>query len=418
MLLKFGPSGKDYGGKGAPFLAQMGRTVLDSRINDQKGHKNPWRSPAGSLTFNEEYEPTLAVLQRLGENNRAARLVTGDPQTGLKYVRELVSNQWVHGHSPRAQGVDYSHYAGNVLKAAAHHQRGTSEDAHLATQSVANMIRAANEFHSAKNEGATLPAGLRHAMTDIATAYIPDLAVSSPRADGDQPNFELTTAKQDGSSKAPWIATSTGDQIKVFLDETLVDPNDFGRFKGTVNAQFSSAVSVSIQAAKSGGGRNYLSRFATLRGIAYRVEADQNLSSAQAKDADAAEKKVFFSVLTAGFGSIPGNSVMDGTKAFISMAQPTMDGLFDTGHATRAVEQNETAARNLTYSMSVPVVQGLLDSGELKVEANTPGFRDGKVIPGTDFDIWYSLHETHEYAGQKLQDWVRDTQHGVESQTK
>jgi hypothetical protein len=418
MLLKFGPSGKDYGSKGAPFLAQMGRTALDARINDRENRKGAgWWYPAGSLAFKEEYEPTLAVLQRLGENNRAARLVTGDPQTGLKYVRELVSDQWVYASSPRAQGIDYSHYAGNVLKAAAYHQRGTTEDAHLATQSVANMILAANEFHNAKREGQTLPANLRHAMTDISIAYIPDLAISSPFGDSDPPNPEFTVSKQDGSKDSPWTVASSGTQLKAFLSEILTDPKDLGRFKGAINGQFSWAIRATVQSAAVDGGHNYLSDFANLRGVVHEIEGNQNFEGAKAQDAATEEKKMFLSMLTAGFGSIPGGQTLEGTKAFVSVAQPAMDSLFDTGHAARAMERNETATRNLVFSMSIPVVQGLLDSGEVKVPPGTPGFKDGKVVPGTDFNIWYSNHVFRQYAGRELQAWVELAERGVKRQT-
>jgi hypothetical protein len=423
MLLRYGPNGSQWD---PFFLAQWARDTLDRRRNrmaqetyqDYQVSLEFYRTDSSS-PVGQEYEPTLTLLQRLGENRAASRLLLGDKVNGLTYTRDLINPSWFAHINPvdrTSPEMDFSHYAGNVLKAAAYQKRGNGIDSELSTRAVANIVHATNEYKS-PDGSPILPGGLRHALTDVAIAYIPDFAASAGHRDQDpnNPDPSVTDAARDDIKGSPWIVYTTKSQLESFLGEALYDPADLGRYRAAVDGQFSPAMRVAIQTERSGSGHEYFMELANLRGLTQDVEASLHYSHAQKKDADAAANQRLFDMMFGGFGNMPVQKV--GTHQFVSgILQPAMDSAFDTDHAARVADQNKQDARNLALGMNVPVVQGLIDAGSIK-RSDMPPLRNGKIVTGRPFDIWYSTHSSKSYGGKELSDWVLMAEHGVERQT-
>ncbi|GAB3883679.1 hypothetical protein GCM10027612_16180 [Microbispora bryophytorum subsp. camponoti] len=202
MLVKYGPDGRSWDSR---MLADLTRAMLDARA----AGKTIWPPARGKLETDAdasrhqrlmaEYDAVGAVLQRAAENGMAARHVLGDPDTGLKYARMLVSDSW---HTP---GYDASLYAsayldpisrdaapgyleppGKIdtssstaafLKAAVSAERGTSADAKESAWSVVHIAQATADF-SKLHPQTVLPREIRQALIYTADRYLPDFAAS------------------------------------------------------------------------------------------------------------------------------------------------------------------------------------------------------------------------------------------------
>lgn len=426
MLLRYGPNGSRWD----PWLlSQWARDTLDhrrGRMAQEAGQGDGVVTPIENYKVDDgsplgqEYEPTLTLLQRLSESRTASHLLLGDKATGLIYTRDLINQDWYTRSNPvdlASYQMDFSKYAGDVLKAAAYQKRGGGVDSELSTRAVANMVHVTNEYQLADNGSSPLPSGLRHALADIAIAYIPDFATDSMYKDPDpnHPNLDHINAAQDNVPGSPWVVYATRSQIKGFLGQALNDPVDFGHYRAAVEGQFSPAMGAAVQSEATGKGHEYFTELANLKGLTQDVEGELSYKSAEKKDADAAENQRLFDMVLGGFGNYPGSKI--GAQQFISgILQPAMDSALDTDHAAAANEKNEQDAHNLVLGMNVPVVQGLVDAGCIK-RSEMPPVRNGKIVTGQPFDMWYSTHSTKRYGGKELSDWVSMAEHGVERQT-
>ncbi len=98
MLFKYGPDGKSWDSR---FLAEVTRSMLDARAAGKVQVPTP--SGHGGILDQDralyqkrlaDFDPVLAVMDRATQNGQAARHVLGDPDSGLKYAKMLVGDDW------------------------------------------------------------------------------------------------------------------------------------------------------------------------------------------------------------------------------------------------------------------------------------------------------------------------------------
>lgn len=65
---------------------------------------------------------------------------------------------------------------------------------------------------------------------------------------------------------------------------------------------------------------------------------------------------------------------------------------------------------NRQGDIRIAVVQCLVDEGLIpRSDLNKQKWlSNGRIVPGMNFDMWFSVHPTTRYGGNKLEDWVAD----------
>ncbi|MEU7888132.1 hypothetical protein AB0B54_21730 [Microbispora bryophytorum] len=432
MLVKYGPDGRSWDSR---MLADLTRAMLDARA----AGKTIWPPARGKLETDAdasrhqrlmaEYDAVGAVLQRAAENGMAARHVLGDPDTGLKYARMLVSDSW---HTP---GYDASLYAsayldpisrdaapgyleppGKIdtssstaafLKAAVSAERGTSADAKESAWSVVHIAQATANF-SKLHPQTVLPREIRQALIYTADRYLPDFAASvngygnKARPHGDQ-------------GGAPWVSYVDSSALTELLRQALHDPKDLGAFEGRMDARISASVAASIRDPN----QNYLTQMSALNGLIAGIKRDFRFSEAQQLDERAQHFQTFLSIISGGWGALGFSKALGAgavSQVFIAVAQPPVSDLIKTDHTMEADKTSEGEFRARLLHVKIPVIQGLLIANAIDLPANTSWYQDGAISPNADFTDWYSTHEGVVYGGRTLEEWVREAEHAMDIQ--
>ncbi|XVQ86760.1 hypothetical protein ACQP2K_04860 [Microbispora siamensis] len=420
MLVKYGPEGRSWDSR---LLADLTRAMLDARA----AGKTIWPPARGELKTDAdasrqqrlmaEHDAVGAVLQRAADNGLAARHVLGDPATGLKYARMLVSDSWhtpgydpgpflssyVHpgGALPPTGQVDLSAPTAAFLKAAVSAERGTSLDAKESAWSVVHIVQAAAEFSKLHPEK-TLPTAIRQSLIHTAHRYIADFAQGASREYG---SGATPLGDVEGN---PWVAIVNRSELEKFLNQALRDPRELGAFKGLADARIATALTATL---KAPGDENFLREMAGLYGLVQRVENGRQFASAQKQDEEATRNQVALSILSGGFGALSfSNPWGPGTIAqfLTGVTAPVVNDSLDTGHASQALQKNNDAFRNAVFGVELPVVQGLVNAGVLQPPADATWFKDGKVVPNRNLTAWLSAHGETVLGGRRLDDWVEE----------
>ncbi|TQS27802.1 hypothetical protein [Microbispora sp. KK1-11] len=428
MLVKYGPDGRSWD---SHLLADLTRAMLDARA----AGKTIWPPARGRLETDADasrhqrlmadYDAVGAVLQRAAENGMAARHVLGDPATGPRYARMLVSDSWhtpgydpgpflssyVHpgGTLPPTGQVDLSAPAGAFLKAAVSAERGTSVDAKESAWSVVHIVQATADFSKLHPEK-TLPTAIRQSLIHTAHRYIADFAQGASREYGSG----ATPLGDVGGN--PWVAIVNRSELERFLDQALRDPRELGAFKGSADARIAAAVTATV---KAPGDENFLREMAGLYGLVQRVENGRQFASAQKQDEEATRNQVALSILSGGFGALSfSNPWGPGTIAqfLTGVTAPVVNDSLDTGHASQALQKNNDAFRNAVFGVELPVVQGLVNAGVLRPPADATWFKDGKVVPNRNLTAWLSAHGETVLGGKRLDDWVEEARSAMRGQ--
>ncbi len=430
MLFKYGPDGKTWD---SHFLADTTRSMLDARATGKievplptSTAKDPY--DAGNRNFGDpklqaEFDPVVAVLDRAAENGQAARHVLGDPSSGFKYAKMLVNDQWhtqgstTDAFAKFARGpvptqlnnqVDLSSHAAEFLKAAVSAGRGASDDAKESAWSVVNIVKATSEF-SRLHPDTTLPNEIRNSLIYTADRYLPDFAAS---ADHSVSNGVKLRGDDPHGPYISWVARSDLDG---FFKQALHDPKDFGRFKGALDARISAGVTATIKDSK----QNYLVETASLYGLLASVHKDLAFEEGMERDEKAQRAQTALSLILGGFGALGfANPLGPGTSAqvFLATTQPLLTENFSTDNATKAAGISAEEFRDQLLHVKVPVVQGLINAGMLKLPPDTSWLKNGTVTPDVNFNDWYSAHEKHEFDDQTLVQWVQAAEHAMNMQ--
>ncbi|WP_405088283.1 hypothetical protein [Microbispora sp. NBC_01389] len=428
MLAKYGPDGRSWDPR---LLADLTRTMLDARAAGRaiwppdRGEPETGTAATRRQRLMAEFDAVGAVLQRAAENGIAARHVLGDPATGPKYARMLVSDSWhtpgydpgaflssyVHpgGALPLAGRMDLSTPVGAFLKAAVSAERGTSLDAKESAWSVVHIVQATAAFAKLHPQ-TVLPHQIRQALIDTAGRHLPDFAQSVNH------DFASGALQQGNKPSNPWVAINKLDELEGFFTQALRKPEEFGVFKGLMASRVSTAVAATIQDPSD---RNYLREMGGLFGLIQRVENTHHFEKELRADEEAARDQMLLATASGGFGALSfSNPFGPGTLAQImtALATPALNSALDTGHALKALKANMDSSRRQVFQVEVPVIQGLLDAGAVHPPPDAPWVRSGRVIPDAALVDWISLHADTRYAGKTLTDWITDAQTAMRMQ--
>ncbi|TLP66086.1 hypothetical protein [Microbispora triticiradicis] len=422
MLAKYGPDGRSWDPR---LLADLTRTMLDARA----AGKTIWPPARGEAETDTgatrhqrlmaEFDAVGAVLRRAAENGVAARHVLGDPATGLRYTRMLVSDSWhtpgydpgrflssyVHpgGALPPVGRVDLSTPVGAFLKAAVSAERGTSADAEESAWSVVHIVQATADFATASPDR-VLPDPIRASLAFAAARYLPDFAMSAGRPYG---SGVIPLGNHDGN---PWVAVADGSQLELFFPAALHGSKEYLAFKALMDTRVSAAVAATV---KDPSDADYLSEMAGLFGLVERTQADQNFAEHDRQDEEAERGQLLLAMFTGGFGALSfektwGPGVM--TQFLTGVGGPVVDDALDTDHKWKALQDNAAGFRKQVLHVELPVVQGLIDAGALRPPEDATWFADGRLRPDPSFTSWLSRHAETRYGGRRLEDWIKEAQ--------
>ncbi|MEU8192931.1 hypothetical protein AB0C10_04025 [Microbispora amethystogenes] len=422
MLAKYGPDGRSWDPR---LLADLTRAMLDARAAGRtiwppdRGEPETDTAATRRQRLMAEFDAVGAVLQRAAENGVAARHVLGDPATGPKYARMLVSDSWhtpgydpgrflssyVHpgGTLPPTGRMDLSTPVGAFLKAAVSAERGTSVDAKESAWSVVHIVQATAAFATANAEK-VLPDAIRASLTYAAARYLPDFAMAAGRPYG--PGV-IPLGSHDGN---PWVAVANGSQLELFFPQALRGSKEYVAFKTLMDTRVSAAVAATV---KDPSDADYLSEMAGLFGLVERTQADQNFAEHNRQDEEAERSQMLLAMFTGGFGALSfektwGPGVM--AQFLTGAGAPMVDDALDTDHKWKALQDNAASFRKQVLHVELPVVQGLIDAGALHPPKDATWFADGRLRPDASFTGWLSSHAETRYGGRRLEDWIKEAQ--------
>jgi hypothetical protein len=398
MLFKYGPHGKSWD---PHFLSAMASSMLEWHKQHPYFPDDPrdaWYRDLGiqyvpgesdlnkeAQAALKEFDPALAVVNRTSENRDASRWVLQDK----KNVHVLVRGDWIIPGNP-GRALDASASAGAVLSSGTTFPRGTTEGAKEAAQALANIVGEVKAYHldrlKNKNMGEilSLPYGMRHSLTEIAGAYLPDFAHSASSRDA-------ILGLRHGSDGLSYMVTMNHDDVQAYLDEALRNsPQDFGWLKGRIKGLVTAGV-VQTQTG-NGTSADYAADAAELFAVLHSVDAIEKIAQGHEDDVLAAERKSATSTISSIINLLPAGYGIDKAtkiagKAFtvsdIYMNEPADDNEVNA----RLAAQQDGIKQN--FDLPPLIVQGLIGVGQLHPSTKEPWLTGDTVSSNEGFEDWY-----------------------------
>ncbi|MEU3501368.1 hypothetical protein ABZ726_11525 [Streptomyces hundungensis] len=399
MLFKYGPKGNEWD---PPVLTQVGSAMLDWRNAHEmrpaytKGQvagtsyvapafvdpDNAWYESLG-LTNKYSHEgmdaaqkramaidandPSLALMQRVSENPAASRsLLIGDD--GARHARELVNNHWA---TPGIKTDDYA-WPSAVIRAATGDRLvypNTSAEA------AVNIINAGTaKFGSDDKSG---DPAVSTALSYVFQTYVADFAASTGVTQKD------ATVNGDGTltiGRAP---------AKAFLSGIMKNEDQAGHVIQAVNAQ----ISLTAQRGIVGDGGTDLKNAAELRGEVSAAGHDVEMEAADLRDAEHAKRLMWFNIIASGAAAVPlpANPAKFalGSKwvqAAIWAGMPYGNSLAPPSEANKVESAYKGIEFSDSTSMQIPLMQGLVRSGDIKAPDGHPEWAKGNIDIRDDAD--------------------------------
>ncbi|MGW3498869.1 hypothetical protein [Streptomyces sp. NPDC001020] len=321
-------------------------------------------------------DPSLALMQRVSENPEASRDLLGGPD-GPRHAAELVDDHWA---TPGLKTAD-AKWPSAVIRAAIsdrqHHTKASAEAA-------ANIINAGAEKYELDKkksdfEKEQYPVNLEisKALSNVFQSYVPDFAASTGVS---QKN---ATVNDDGTitvGRAP---------AKAFLSEIMKNRDEAGNVIQAINAQ----ISFTSQHGITGDEGTYLKNLAELRGEVSAAGHDVNMDEAALRDAEHAKQLLWFNIISSGAAAVPlpaGPKMFElGSKwvqAAIWAGIPYGGSKFPPSEADQVESDYKDIRFSDSTSMQIPLMQGLVRSGEIKAPADHPEWANGDIVIRNDTD--------------------------------
>ncbi|MDF9814420.1 hypothetical protein [Streptomyces sp. SPB162] len=439
MLFKYGPSGDTWNPK---VLSDVGGAMLDWRAKQLSGRTSmrpdymPRTGSAGyygfytspginnwyqSLGLDPRYtdpdggpalvaaieanDPSVALMNRVGENAQASRALLTQPDgAGLRHAEQLVDYQW---QTPGAHGPhDESDPIRRVLTLAAtdrsaanQDQSGIAADNILTAAAKEQGIFAGRDDSDKKEQYQTYPQGTAVALAAITATWAKDLGATSLTATDGTHGYDL---------RDHVLVSNATDLTKAMQLFAKDNPGAAAMFDVTLHEQVS-------EAAGSKDATDQLTNMGNLAGLFTKAKVGNKYTQAQQLD----EKHKFNTYLltTAGslFGYIPaptaaaGETLSKGMEAAAkglkysqnlvtlgrTVTAPQTDP-FSVDNAGKQEKVNEAEAKQEYRSFSASIVQGLIRSGQIPPPTNRPWYnaQTGTLAPHAvddpDFQGWWS----------------------------
>ncbi|AYG81189.1 hypothetical protein DWB77_03331 [Streptomyces hundungensis] len=400
MLFKYGPKGNEWDTQA---LTQVSGAMLDWRRNQQmrpsytKGGvvgmaytapayvdpDNAWYASLGlTHSYNREgiddaqkramaidaNDPSLAVINRLGENADASRHLLGNNDSGKRFAADLVDFHW---QTPGAIAVDDSDGPRQVLTLAATDRTPAHIDE--SGTAAANILAAAakekDHFDGRngheKDEYPTFPNGTAVALAGITATWADDLGGTGMSApDG--------VAGYDPSNHV--LVGNNADTVKVMRLFAKDNPGATAMFDVVLHEKVSTAAG-SKDPTKS------LTDMGNTAGMLTKAKVAENYSAAQQIDEEHKTNKIILDSAGTLFGFIPAPKLGEGASKLAekiaekslkypqnlavigrTIVAPQTDP-FSTDNASKQEALSVTAAKEQYRSFIPSIAQGMVRSG-------------------------------------------------------
>jgi hypothetical protein len=435
MLLKYGPSGSAYGStdpanNSQGFLAQVTSAAYHAeqggKLQVPLGGKYPIPAQAYGQVNQAlaAYDPLATLLQRDAENKTAAMQVVGGPEGGLiaSYLLNGGGLHYTYSNftdppaeyltavsptSPVSANLDVyetgvpDQIIGSFLDAATSGARGATPAAFQSAWAAYNIINnTPAPLTNSTGFDWQVSTPVRQALLDTYARYLPDLADA---ANGIQRQPVHLVSGSD-----TYVIGVSQTQLSALLQEISADPNDFVKIRAMAGLAMGTSVGLQTQNITLPGLSDPVPGFASLYGRISTEAANVHISQAQQQDLQNQELNSMISLTEAGFGAIPGGgTVLTSAKALASVSAPLIPQ-FPTNNEQSTVLGANTASGRDQLMAAVPLVQGLVKTGMIKVP---PGSFDGQGNPTQVFGNWWGDKGAGETVGGKtLADWLTSIQ--------
>ncbi|MFJ8313720.1 MULTISPECIES: hypothetical protein [unclassified Streptomyces] len=402
MLFKYGPSGDKWDTK---VLTSVGGAMLDWRKNHQmrptyvKGQitvagyvgggfenpKNSWYESLGLAhsSGNEDIydaqkrvqdidanDPSLALMQRVSENPEASRNLLNGPD-GARHAQELVNDHWA---TPGLQTDDFKWPSAVIRAATSDRQNHPKESAEAAANIInVGVVKFDSDDKKSDVEKEQYPKDpeVSKALSNVFQSYVPDFAESVHL------NQKDAYASGDGTiiiGRAP---------AEAFLSEIMKNRDEAGNVIQAVNAQ----ISLMSQHGMAGYDREYIMKLAELRGEISTAGKNVKMEQAALRDAEQAKQLLWFNIVASGAAAVPLPGASEafalGSKwvqAAIWAGIPYGGSKFPSGEAAQVESDYKDIKFGDAASMQIPLMQGLVRSGEVQAPPGRPEWANGNIV--------------------------------------
>ncbi|MFI8853147.1 hypothetical protein [Streptomyces sp. 891-h] len=417
MLFQYGPKGDKWDPK---VLSSVGGAMLDWRSKQQMRPNysapstniagyvpggyvesdNPWYDNLGLdvsyITAGADdaaariqaiaaNDPSVILMQRVSENADASRLLLTGPD-GAKHAKVLVDDKW---HTPGPQSFNEAQWPAAVITAATTDRAGHPKES---VEAAANVINAgAAEYGDEKKKSDydksqyPVPSQITHALAQVFATYVPDFAQShgmpkdqaAAPATGTDSNGMLIVGHQTALNFISMIAQNSGDA---------------GHLVNSVNAQISLT---SAKGMDSPDATTYLTNLAELQGVVTAGAYQTGLDSKKLQDEANKKAQLWIDSVGGAVTSIPGLPVgAEWVQTAITAGLPAVKESFSTDNAQKYAEEAGTKFYDDQSSMRLPLMQGLVISGQIEPPEGHPEWANGQIKLEdagdlTDFNSWW-----------------------------
>lgn len=433
MLFKYGPPGGQWD---AHVLSEVGGAMLEwrgtremrpdySAPNMSTGGyggyvqgKNAWYKSLGldvdyikvgpddaatRIAGIDANDPSLVLMQRVSENANASRQLLTGP-SGAKHAAILVSDTW---HTPGPQSFDDAQFPAAVIRAATLDRQGHPKES---AEAAANLVNAGGEEYK-KEKGKSdydrsqypVDKEITRALSVVFQAYVPDFANSTGISQ--QP----ASASQDGR------IVLDHQHAEDFLSMIMLNHDEAGNVVQAINAQISLTSQRGLGDADA---QTYLKNLAELRGEVSEAGKQVDLDAAALTDAAHAKELLWFNIIASGAAAIPNPTsalTPNWIQAAIWAGIPYVGSKFSTGNAATVESGSKSIMFDDAASMHLPLMQGLVRSGEIAPPPGHPEWADGDITfsnerDRTEFNQWWV--DTKRQQGGRLDNFDDDMRDG------
>lgn len=418
IMMKFGPKGDAYG---SGFLTRAGQAALDWRKNAtdvrpsySEGMVTSGGYAPGGYTYDDdawftelgididyihtnaedaaagmallrEYDPSLAILDIVGDNPEASRgLLSGDK--GADNAAQLVDHTW---QSP--PGMDDSAAVAEVITAATSDREGP--EAKQSAIAAANLFQAGSDLYGedrsdyAKEQYPDLPPTLAQALSQMGSAYVVDMAQSTVQTDPD-----VNTVVQDADGN--WVVQTNTTVMNGFMGTFMTDPEAAGSFQGSVDALLTGAAQTTVQYPDEA--TNLLEQTGYLKGMTEIALSTQKFDEAAALDAQNKREQMYTDALAGIVSAVPkGDTISTIWGIANTIRGAAGDTLFPQDAADTYTSEAQFLINQGVNDMRIPVAQGFVNGGGVELPEDASFVHNGTISPRNEqeqaaFDNWYA----------------------------
>ncbi|MFE9410109.1 hypothetical protein ACFYN0_15120 [Streptomyces sp. NPDC006704] len=349
----------------------------------------------------EANDPTLAVINRLGENADASRHLLGNNDSGKRYAEQLVDFRW---QTPGVMATDDSDGVRQVLTLAATDR--TPEHIDESGMAAANVIAAAAKQKdlfdarsgSDKEEYPNFPNGTAVALAGITATWADDLGGTGMSTEGGTAGY---------STRYHSLIGNNADTVKVMRLFAKDNPGAAAMFDVALHEKVS-------EAAASKDPKKALTAIGNTAGMLTKAKVKESYTEAQQIDEEHKTNKIILDTAGTLFGFLPAPNLGEAASKISqkiaekslkysqnlavigrTIVAPQTDP-FSTDNAAKQEALDVDSAKDQKVAFTSSIAQGLIRSGAVPPPTGASWYdpQTGTVaanaIKDTDFQGWWN----------------------------